>query len=130
MKHINRLIAQLTQTELKALQDNFNVNWELSNQGENVRAFKPVVKFFNPTGRGTWYLSELSPDNMGYGICHIHEAELGYVSLEELNTLRLPYGLTIEKDSHFSAKGLNIYELLELFNDNPETQHTFYVNLC
>ena len=113
MTQTNKLVAQLTQNELKELRSNFNINNERSAQGDNVKAFKPVVKLFNPTGRGTWYLSELSPDHMGFGICQLNETELGYVSLKALNALRLPFGLSIEKDITFSANGQNIYQLLE-----------------
>jgi len=33
-----------------------------------------------------------------YGYCHIFNWEWGYVSLEELESVKLPYGLTIERD--------------------------------
>ena len=113
MRNTNKLITLLTQKEFKELRSNFDINNERSTQGENVKAFEPVVKLFSPTGCGTWYLSELSPDNMGFGICQLHEIELGYVSLDALNELRLPLGLSIEKDLSFSAKGQTIYQLLE-----------------
>ena len=112
-KQANKVITLLTQKEFKELRSNFNINNERIAQGENVKAFEPVVKFFNPTGSGTWYLTELSPDNMGFGICQLQESELGYVSLDALNELRLPLGLSIEKDRTFSANGQTIYQLLE-----------------
>ncbi len=121
MTQTNKLVAQLTQNELKELRSNFNINNERSAQGENVKAFKPVVKFFNPTGRGTWYLSELSPDHMGFGICQLNETELGYVSLKALNALRLPFGLSIEKDITFSANGQSIYQRLETLQTGINT---------
>ena len=46
MKNTNKLITLLTQKEFKELRSNFDVNNERSTQGENVKAFEPVVKFF------------------------------------------------------------------------------------
>jgi hypothetical protein len=62
------------------------------------------VKLFNPIGVGTWYLTEYCPEtDEGFGLCDIHEAELGYVSLRELRGMNLPLGLTIERDIHWDA---------------------------
>ena len=112
MKNTNKVVAQLTQKEIQELRHNFDANNNRS-ADQAVQVFKPVVKLFNPTGKGTWYLSELSPDNMGFGICQVDEIELGYVSLDALNALRLPLGLSIEKDLSFSANGQSIYQLIE-----------------
>ena len=114
LKNQNRLTEMLTQKELEKLHRNFEENYTLSIFSGDVKAFEPVVKFFNPTGLGTWYLSELSPDNIGFGICVLNEIELGYVSLHELNTLKLQN--PIEKDNHFLAEGLTIYELMKILN--------------
>lgn len=66
---------------------------------------KPVVKLFNPTGAATWLLTELDPDepdiafglaDMGFGT-----PELGAVSMAELASVRLRFGLGIERDLHF-----------------------------
>jgi hypothetical protein len=60
----------------------------------------PVVcKFFNPSGTGTWYITEYSPEErLFFGLCCIHEAELGYVSQDELEQFRGRFGLSIERD--------------------------------
>ena len=53
----------------------------------NCRKKKPIayVRLFNPCGIGTWYLSELDPEtNIAFGLCCLHEEELGYVSLKKL----------------------------------------------
>lgn len=62
-----------------------------------------VAKFFNPAGRGTWYLMNMS-DNKGtycWGIAHIFEHETGSFSIPELIDLDLPFGLKIERDRYF-----------------------------
>lgn len=114
----NTLWDQLTQRELEILQHNFEENDLLISQGKNTISFEPVVKFFNPTGIGTWYLTELSPDHIGFGICCLEEIELGYVSLTALNNLCLPCGLSIEKDATFSANGLTLSQFLKQLHEN------------
>jgi len=66
----------------------------------------PVVKFFHPCGAATWLASELGADgdtlfglaDLGFGC-----PELGSFSLAELAGVRLPFGLRIERDLHFST---------------------------
>ena len=61
-----------------------------------------VAKFFNPAGRGTWYLMNMDTDeNYCWGICHIYEWEIGSFSIEELKSVSLPFGLRIERDMYF-----------------------------
>ncbi len=61
-----------------------------------------LVKYFNPCGAGTWIITEAEEQDDGdwllFGYCHIYCWEWGYVSLNELKQLRLPFGLTIERD--------------------------------
>ena len=64
----------------------------------------PVVKFFNPLGAGVWLATELDADgDILYGLADLGEPELGYFSLEEMISVRLPFGLGIERDILFSA---------------------------
>lgn len=73
------------------------------NRGDHV----PLVKFFSPVGAATWLLSELDQDgdtlfglaDLGFGC-----PELGSVSLSEIATMTLPFGLSIERDLHFEAR--------------------------
>lgn len=76
------------------------------NRGGDARV---LVKYFNPTGVGTWYITEAEKESDGkyefFGYCHLGDdefAELGYVSQEELESIRLPFGLTIERDLYIS----------------------------
>lgn len=78
----------------------------------NTEDFEPVVKLFNPMGAATWLLSELDEDDVAFGLCDLGmgSPELGYVSLEEIREVRLPLGLYIERDLHFTAKAkLSVY---------------------
>lgn len=61
-----------------------------------------LVKYFNPCGRGDWVITEAEETGSGdwilFGYCHIFEWEWGYVMLSEFQNLKLPFGLTIERD--------------------------------
>lgn len=68
--------------------------------------FKPVVKFFNPCGAATWLVSEMHEDgNLMFGLCDLGMGcpEMGNVSLSDLSSVRLRFGLRIERDMHFKA---------------------------
>lgn len=61
-----------------------------------------IVKLFNPYGIGTWYITEWDGGDIMFGLCVIHEPELGYVSFRELQALKCPpFGMPIERDRHF-----------------------------
>jgi hypothetical protein len=67
--------------------------------------FEPVVKLFTPDANATWLLSELDPESgLLFGLCDLGlgEPELGYVSLAELEAVRGPLGLPVERDLHFA----------------------------
>ena len=67
----------------------------------------PVVKFFNPAGAGTWLATELDEDGdtlFGLADLGMGFPELGSFSLAELQALRLPFGLAIERDLSFSTQ--------------------------
>lgn len=66
---------------------------------------KPVVKLFSPVGAATWLLSSIDENDIAFGLCDLGmgEPELGFVSLQELQEIKLPLGLSIERDRHFRA---------------------------
>ncbi len=67
---------------------------------------KIFVKYFNPVGAQTWYITEYDPsDGTMYGLCDLGmgHPELGYVMLQELEALQLPMGMSIERDIHFDT---------------------------
>lgn len=66
-----------------------------------------AVKFFNPCGAGTWIGIEYDPeDKLFFGFVDLIDKEYGYFSLEELESIRLPFGLRIERDLHFTPKSM------------------------
>jgi len=61
------------------------------------------VKLFTPDSNWNWYIIELSKVDIKtcYGYVQGLESELGYFSLEELESLHGPLGLAIERDLSF-----------------------------
>ncbi len=77
-----------------------------SQRGKNIDP-RPVVKLFTPDAQATWLLTELDPvrPDHAFGLCDLGMGypELGWVSLDELASLRGPLGLPIERDQSFRA---------------------------
>ena len=60
------------------------------------------VKLFTPDSSWTWFLTEFDPsERRCFGLVMGHERELGYFSLTELESVRGPLGLPIERDLFF-----------------------------
>lgn len=85
----------------KELEKKF-VSYPLYSQEEKGEEAQVIVKYFNPCGAGTWLITEASKQEDGdwlmFGLCHITDWEWGYVSLRELESINLPFGLKIERD--------------------------------
>ena len=70
-----------------------------------------ICKFFTPWSSWTWYAYEYSPEEqLFFGkvfseMCP--DGELGYFSLQELESIQGPMGLTIERDIHFTPRKLS-----------------------
>jgi hypothetical protein len=74
---------------------------------EDERDYYPVVKLFNPAGAATWLITEMDPDepDILFGLCDLGMGfpELGSVRLSELQSVRGPLGLGVERDVMFTA---------------------------
>lgn len=65
------------------------------------------IHFFNPSGTGDWWITEGSregDDFIMFGLCDVGFPELGYVSLNEMQAVRGPFGLGIERDLHLDRQ--------------------------
>ena len=74
-----------------------------------------VCKFFNPMGAGTWYIAEGSYQEdmdtwLVFGYCDLGlgTPEWGYVTLAELESVKLPFGMGIERDIYFSPQTISL----------------------
>jgi len=69
--------------------------------GKGTMDSKPVIKLFTPWANATWYLSEYDAEHdLFFGLCDLGMGcpEMGYVSKTELESIRGPWGLKVERD--------------------------------
>ena len=66
------------------------------------------VKFFTPDSSWTWYATEFDGKDTFYGLVDglDKDKEFGYFSLSELEGVRGPLGLPIERDLYWKPKKL------------------------
>ncbi len=61
------------------------------------------LKLFTPDSSFTWFVVEYDPDDrLCFGLVVGQERELGYFSLDELESIRGPLGLPIERDLYWT----------------------------
>ena len=65
------------------------------------------AKFFTSWTNWTWYAIEFDGEDLFFGLVDGHELEMGYFSLSELESIRGPEGLKIERDRHFEPLSLS-----------------------
>ena len=76
----------------------------LANGRQRDQDHIPVVKFFNPLGEGVWLATELDEDgDIMFGLADLGHPELGSWSLGEMQSVRLPFGMGIERDLLFTG---------------------------
>ena len=64
----------------------------------------PVVNFYNPIGAGVWLATELDENgDIMFGLADIGYPELGSWCFGELEAIRLPFGMGIERDVLFTG---------------------------
>lgn len=88
--------------------------------GDQQETDNPIViaKFFNPTGGQSWYVTEYNPETKickGY-VTGMGYDEWGHFSMEELESVTLPYGLKIERDMFFKETSFKDLQI----NEEPE----------
>ena len=65
------------------------------------------TKFFTPDSSWTWYPLEFDGDRTFFGLVVGFEVEIGYFDLVELESVRGPWGLPIERDRWFQPTPLS-----------------------
>ena len=67
----------------------------------------PVVKLFTPDAGATWLLTDMDPQDAdrAFGLCDLGLGfpEMGWLSISEVQSVRGPLGLHVERDLHFRA---------------------------
>ena len=75
---------------------------------EQVSDPEVYVKLFTPDSNWTWFLTEYDPEQrLCFGLVKGLDTELGYFSLTELEEVRGPLGLPIERDLHWARRPLS-----------------------
>jgi hypothetical protein len=79
---------------------------------EKINVKPIIVKFFNPTGSGSWYVCEGEKQEDGdwlfFGFVDLLEKEWGYFTLSELQSVKGRFGLGIERDMYFDGMVANV----------------------
>ena len=94
---------------MKLLTDELIKNLSPRYATENIKDPLIQCKFFTPDSSWSWYVLEFDKTNeifFGY-VCGL-ENELGYFSLEELESVKGQLGLHVERDLSFEAKKLSV----------------------
>lgn len=68
---------------------------------EEVDDPKAIAKYFTPDANWTWYATEFDGKDTFFGLVDGLEKELGYFSLAELESVKGPFGLGVERDLWF-----------------------------
>ena len=75
---------------------------------------RALVKFFAPCGRAAWYAFEAEKQADGDVVFFGYvlgatplDDELGYFNLSDLEAVRLPFGLKVERDRYFDGATLD-----------------------
>jgi len=83
--------------------------YPLSSQDGDVKSAVCSVKFFLPEGAWTWYVTEANLETgelFGVAINGYGDGELGYFTLQELESIRSSMGLSVERDIVFKPRKL------------------------
>ena len=110
-RHVSDANA-LVYARMAGLRGAFCLLWPTrSNESLGLDALAQA-KFYAPDGDWIWYASEFDGQDVFFGLVSGFEVELGYFLLSELEEVRGPMGLQIERDTHFEPRKLR--ELLEM----------------
>jgi hypothetical protein len=96
----------------KAIQNKLEKN-------RGVENARPALKLFTPWTNCTWLITEIEEDgDTMFGLCDLGmgQPELGYVSLSELQSVKGPFGLKIERDMYFEAEK----PIMEYYEESSE----------
>ena len=74
---------------------------------ENTKDPIVYIKFFCPWNDWTWYATEFDGQDMFFGWVFGNFPEMGYFRLSDLQSVRGPIGLGVERDLHFNPTPLS-----------------------
>jgi len=73
------------------------------------------VKLFTPDSSWSWYITEISQEDNNYCFGYVIglDAELGYFTLSEIEAVKGPLGLAVQRDKFFKPTHLSKVKELE-----------------
>lgn len=83
---------------------------------KQAKDIKVICKFFNPMGAGTWWVFEKIDDDVYMCFALLGEAifsEIGSISISEMESLKLPLGLGIERDLSYKIGSETLQEVID-----------------
>ena len=94
----------------KAIQEQAEKQYDLGSDMEQM----VVAKFFDAMGSWKWFLmNKDKDDDYCWGIVKGFEVEMGSFSIDELESIKLPFGLGIERDTLFEPmKAKDVWDKL------------------
>lgn len=81
---------------------------------------KVIFKLFNPGGGQTWYIYEKIDDDIYMAFVNLGNAdfaECGTISLSEIISLKLPMGITIERDLYFPIGKYSLSDVIKTIKE-------------
>jgi hypothetical protein len=84
---------------------------------KSAKEIRVVMKLFNPSGGGTWYLYEKEDEDVYWAFVNlgdINDAECGTVSMSELLAYRGRFNLGIERDKFFEPMSKTLEEVINI----------------
>ena len=84
---------------------------------KSMKDIKIVLKLFNPTGAGTWYLYEKEDEDIYWGFVNLGDSQMsecGTVSMQELMNFRGRFGLHIERDTSFKPLSMSLEKVINI----------------
>jgi hypothetical protein len=80
-----------------------------ANEEKQPKDIKVPIKLFNPVGNGRWFITEYDPETKeAFGFVDLDIgpecAELGYISITELEAYVGPLCMKIERDIHWNPE--------------------------
>lgn len=98
----------------KAIEKAFEKQGDTSQKSS--KDIKVICKFFNPMGAGTWWVYERISEDVFMCFALLDDpafAELGTISLSEMQAIKLPFGLGIERDTSFEIGEKTVQQVID-----------------
>ena len=79
---------------------------------KEAKDIKIILKLFNPTGAGTWYLYEKQDEDIYWGFVNLGDAEMSECGTVSMSELIGRFGLGIERDSSFKPMSISLEDVM------------------